>query len=872
MARDFSVFVNIGGKVLPSLAGAVASAKAQIAGLERASRGLKFGGIGGGLAAVAAAQARNARRLERAQSEMLGAVGAGWGLKAALTAPIKASVEFETRLEDIGQKADLSGAALTDLGRRIRVLGPQINQSPLKVAGGIDVLMGFGAKPEDAEAMMGSIGKAATAYRAEIEDLAKASFAVVDTLKVPAVQVGQALDIMAQAGKEGAFEIRDMAEHFASLTASAQALKMTGPVAVARLAGALQIARKGAADGSEAATNTANLLQKIISPETTKKFKKLGVDIRKELKRTQESGGDIFEMIAAQTMKALGGDLSKLGDIFEDAQVQKFLRPLIQNLDEYRRIRDKSLGARGVVDKDFARRMETAAAVSQGFAVQVERLHIALGNALLPAMTDVLKAASPMVDSLEKIAAEHPVATRAIVATTAGLVGLRVAAAGAKFALGWMWGGALLAAKGALLGLAGAVKVAQLAMLPFGAAARAARTAVIGLAASSAIVGVRGGLGLMAGAALAALNPLRLLRGVAIGVGVALRGALMFSGIGAAIVAIGTAGTFIYKNWSGLGAMFRGIGEGIKQSTGVDIPSALSRAGSAVWEFGKSIFTSVAGPLDLSKEKWANLGTKIGMWIGDVGTAIANLPQTIGAAWNAMVSAVEAKASQLGATARAWVSDLGSAVSGAAGQLYSAGVALIDSLWAGLKARFDAILGWARGLGARIGGAIGGVFSGAPAPAASAARGAPAVAPAIAGSSPATVAPEGRAIGGPVVAGVPYIVGERGPELFIPGASGAIATNSAYRSLTAAGSSPATGSIANAMRPVSYPSARDVSEAAAAAGGGSGAGSKRGDIHITNHWAISGADDPRRVADFVDRRFRDLMRRLESSQRSMLSD
>ena len=36
-----------------------------------------------------------------------------------------------------------------------------------------------------------------------------------------------------------------------------------------------------------------------------------------------------------------------------------------------------------------------------------------------------------------------------------------------------------------------------------------------------------------------------------------------------------------------------------------------------------------------------------------------------------------------------------------------------------------------------------------------------------------------RAAGGPVDAGTPYLVGEQGPELFVPGASGAIAPNTA---------------------------------------------------------------------------------------------
>jgi len=40
-----------------------------------------------------------------------------------------------------------------------------------------------------------------------------------------------------------------------------------------------------------------------------------------------------------------------------------------------------------------------------------------------------------------------------------------------------------------------------------------------------------------------------------------------------------------------------------------------------------------------------------------------------------------------------------------------------------------------------------------------------------------TTKPQGMAAGGPVAAGVPYIVGEEGPELFVPGAAGGIVPN-----------------------------------------------------------------------------------------------
>lgn len=49
-----------------------------------------------------------------------------------------------------------------------------------------------------------------------------------------------------------------------------------------------------------------------------------------------------------------------------------------------------------------------------------------------------------------------------------------------------------------------------------------------------------------------------------------------------------------------------------------------------------------------------------------------------------------------------------------------------------------------------------------------------------------------RAEGGPVSSGMPYIVGEKGPELFVPSGSGKIISNSAMRS---GGGSPAMGGV-----------------------------------------------------------------------------
>jgi hypothetical protein len=113
------------------------------------------------------------------------------------------------------------------------------------------------------------------------------------------------------------------------------------------------------------------------------------------------------------------------------------------------------------------------------------------------------------------------------------------------------------------------------------------------------------------------------------------------------------------------------------------------------------------------------------------------------------------------------------------------------------------------------------------------------------GAAPAPIA-GARALGGPVSYGKPYLVGERGPELFVPGMTGRIETNDTLRRLTADGTTAVAGSTNTRT--------------------------SRGAVTITNHWTINGADNPREVVQQIDSRFAQLLHQLEADQRGFLSD
>ncbi len=706
---------------------------------------------------VTAALDRAHGRLAAFRSGLLEMTATGWALARAIRAPTAAATDWETMLLDLGQKTDLTRERQVALGEELRRLAPDLGQKATALLGGVDFLAGMGLDPTRAMQLIAPIGKTATAYRASIEDLAKAGYAALDNLKVPAGDFLLALDAMAKSGKEGAFELKDMAQYFPQLTAGAAALEMKGVAGVAKLAAALQIARKGAGDASSAATNTANLLQKIVSPDTTKNFAKFGIDIRKELKKTQAAGGDVFEMVARLVDKATKGDMSKLGDLFGDAQVQNFLRPLLANLDEYRRIRDAAMKARGEVEKDFAERMKTAAALQARFAASVENAAITLGNALLPALSSVVDTVERLVRRFDAFAKANPTLVRNLALLTGGLLAVRVAAFTAGFAATSLQVASLTASLGLARLAQAASFAAAVGFVPF-------RNAATGLVGVVQILALRFRMGIAAlgagGGGLAFLGgtfaTLARAAGSVVAVFARLLGTVaVLSGVGllaaAAVAAIAAAFTWLWNNLSGIGTFLSSFGTAFMTALG-----PAKGLIEPVVEAAGRLYDKVAawlGPVDASGKKWAEWGTA-------AGTAVAGWVNAAGEMATRIIDGIAAIPGRVAAFAS---------------EMYAAGVTLVTGLWDGLKAQVDAMIAWFSGklgeLSAKassLAHALSFGLVGSTAPTGSA--------PAVDGA---------RAAGGPVAAGRTYLVGERGPELFTPAAAGFVSPNAIFQRPTA---------------------------------------------------------------------------------------
>ncbi|PKP92248.1 MAG: phage tail tape measure protein [Alphaproteobacteria bacterium HGW-Alphaproteobacteria-16] len=365
---------------------------------------------------------------------------------AALAAPfilaIKASADFSSGMVDIQQKAELTDQAADRLGSRIIRLSRSARQLPEDMRAGLDALLAKGLGVDPATQMLGPIGKLSTAYKVDIPDAANAGYASLNNLKIAASDTGRVFDIMAQAGNDGSFEIRDMARHFPSLTAQLQALGDKGVPAVADLSAALQVAMNTAGNADEAGNNIKNLLGKINAPGTIAAFRKnFGVDLPAEMKKMTDQGYSSMEAIALITQKATGGDLKRLGFGFEDAQARAGIMALIQNLDQYREIRERAGKAAGIVDRQFDQRVVRDATVQwRAFMGTASSLALTLGTTLLPVATQVLGYIDRGATAVGNWAQANPELAATLIKVAAGLITAKIGLGVLQFAFGTILG------------------------------------------------------------------------------------------------------------------------------------------------------------------------------------------------------------------------------------------------------------------------------------------------------------------------------------------------------------------------------------------------------------------------------------------------
>ncbi|PTS79741.1 phage tail tape measure protein [Aeromonas sp. HMWF036] len=510
---------------------------------------------------------------------------AGAAIALPSFAMFKQSSQFSYDLMMIGLTAEMTKKQVADLGGTMVTLSDQTGVSQENMKNAFGFLVAAGQKVGEAQANLKSIGKTAKATGSDIEDVARASFTMGDALKVKPDQMQRAMDMLVQAGKAGNFEFKAMAAELPGLGSSFQALKMTGTEAVATMGSALQIAMKGAKSESEAANNLSNFLSKLMSEETAKKAAKMGGNISKVIRDAQASGANPIEAAIAEINRITkGGDQELISKLFGDMQVQNFIRPMLQNLEEYKKIKQEVLDSQGVVERDWATVMASSKEKTEGLSNSVWGLTKAIGGALDPTVGKLVDKLTPVVQATRDFVTANPKLVGGVIMAAGAFTTMRLAVLATKFAFTFLKGGML-----SIVGL-------------FYKTSAAATVAGVGSTAAAGGLTVLGKAFRFVGRAIIWMGR-----------------ALLMNPIGLAITAIAGLAYVVYENWDTLKPFFTALWDDI------------------VGKFDYAV-KKIKGLIDDIKKRWEGLKTLVS---GGVGSAWNSTVNTVTSAGNKIGDAWE---------------------------------------------------------------------------------------------------------------------------------------------------------------------------------------------------------------------------------------
>lgn len=380
---------------------AFASVSRKLAGLDRSARSVSRSMM------LHDRAARSATAGMVAIGRVLGPAALAYGTTRA----VRSFAELERRMTRVGITADASREDMQQFTGEARRMAGELAMPMDQIVAGADALAAQGRSMQEIRALLPSVAKTAQAAGAEVDDIARSADAVGTHLKIGATEMQKAFDIMAEGGKAGQFELKDMARYLPSLAPAAKALGMEGTKGLSDLVAMLQILRKGAGSAEEAATSMNNVLQKMSSEETRKRFAKMGVNLEAALKKGRKEGRNLIEVFEDATWKAIKGDLSQLPKVINDMEFARGMRALLSMRGEWQKLAGTIGQASGTVDRDLNMVLGDTEAKLQTLSNSWDRFVNAVGSgavslgagSLLKGMAESIEELGDGLDRLHRI-------------------------------------------------------------------------------------------------------------------------------------------------------------------------------------------------------------------------------------------------------------------------------------------------------------------------------------------------------------------------------------------------------------------------------------------------------------------------------------
>ncbi len=682
--------------------------------------------------------------LSSQRSDMRGRLLGAAATAMTVAAPAKISIDFEDAMARVGAVANASDADMARLTATARQLGKDTVFSASQAAEGMQYLAmaGFDAK-ETIAAMPGMLDLAA-AGNTDLGRTADIASDILSAFKLKAGDMGAVSDTLA----------KTFTTSNTSLEMLGETMKYVGPVAASvglslqdTSAAAGMLGNVGIKSSQAGTVLRAALLRLAAPPKMAKEaLGDLAGVAGPELDELYEQIGDTGG--AADALKELGmttkdeaGNLRPLVDILEELNARTAQMGTGQKAEVYKKVfgTEASAGmialaeqAGTTIDKEGNRIVDSLGRPTNALRAYMEKVNdyqgtsqriaqrmnattggslrrlksawedvgITVGNFFLPAINGAASALSGFANFISGVAERFPTLSKGVALTIGAFAALSVGSFALRLAILTMRSG-LLSTRAAFVWTSGAARALGGGLLSlgakFGQTAIAARVACLGI-----------------------------------------KGALVSTGIGAIVVALGLAAEYLISHWEEIGPAISGVFEKVKDVlSGVvtfftsvgpaimsrlrpyidDISSAFSAAAERVkgiWNavtgvFG-SIWDAISGGAAAAWE-WITSGAdNASMWVESVWTGITDFFDSIwngicaaaSNAWNWISSACEPAVS--------FITERWEAVSALLSRMWDGVVSAAQWAWDGISAVWSPVSDFFGGIADSIRGIFTGLF------------------------------------------------------------------------------------------------------------------------------------------------------------------
>lgn len=428
----------------------------------------------------------------------IGFTAMGAAMLAPLTLGVKSAYDFEKAITLAASKTGETGEAFESTKQKMTdmamVLGRTTVFSATDAANAFNDLAGkgFDVVSMSAEELKPILDMAAATQ----EDLTKTTEVATSTLfafGLEQSELGRVSDVMVAAINKGAATMDSLNNSFHYVAPVAKAAGLS----IEDTAGYLDQLYQAGLDGSMAGTALRGVLMELMSPSD----KLAGLLLNVGLKVDDVSlSSNSFE----EALKTLSKSGLTAGDMLEvfGARAGPASLTLLETTDAAKKMGDELRNAGGIAEQTANQQLDTLWGQLKMLTSALEGLVIPIGQALIPALRSLVEFLTPIVSKVAEFAKEHEFLTTVVVGVT-GAFGILFTTLGPLMI---MLPGLVLFFKGlaAILGIGGV-----------GTAATSAGTAITGVGTAAATAAGAGGVGALVTALAGVALPVG--AGVAIG-------------------------------------------------------------------------------------------------------------------------------------------------------------------------------------------------------------------------------------------------------------------------------------------------------------------------------------------------------------------